>query len=609
VEYSKLFLKAFEYQKLGDKKAAVQYYQKCLSLNLNDPAIFINLHMMYKSEDSIISIAALSIAYQLSPNHPLCIKSINVRSKDFQALKNEEPSQPSKLLAKTLEFFFEENNINKPNLIRKAMDFYNKGQFVNSYVIYRFIAIIDTEINSHLQENIALCCHKIGNWTEADKIYSKLYKDKKHNKLTLNNYAIFLLETNSLERAKAIVEEALKKFPDYAEAWNTKGNILARMNKSLNAIRCYTNALDIEPGNIEFSTNLANQLITTGEFKKSLKLLQSSLENENISVNILKSYTELTKRPLEKKYKEWLLEKLLTEECEETKATIEFTLARSAEREKDHEAAFFHYSNGNRIRKQILKFDLESYLSKIDSTLQFQNVSNSKQVREPYDPIFVLGLPRTGTSLVEQMLAMCEDISALGELNFICDFFDTYDVNMIKDFTSTSELRSSYYDYVHRVHEPKIKFTDKMPLNYQYANILLNTFSTSKLLMLRRDKLPTIWSIYSTNFASKGNKFAYSISEIASVYDHYFQFCNKITKKYPDRVMIVDYSSIIDAPEAYTKSIADFIGVSWTKNWLEFSENKRAVNTASGITLRDGLLTRRDHRWTNYEVFIKEQLV
>lgn len=606
--YSKLFLQAYKSQKLGDNKVAVQYYQKCMSLNLNDPAIFINLHLMLKSKDRILSIASLSIAYQLSPNQPLCIKSIKSLSKEFKGQENGDRNDPGKLLREILGIFFAENNISKPNLIRKAMDYFNTGNFIYSYVVYKFIAIIDTEINSHLQENIALCCYKMSNWPEADKIYSKLYKDKKYNKLTLNNYAILLLEINALERAKDIVEEALKKFPDYADAWNTKGNILARMNKSLNAIRCYNKALDIEPGNIEFSTNLANQLITTGEFKKSLKLLQSSLENENISVNILKSYTELTKRPLEKKYKEWLLEKLLTEECEETKATIEFTLARSAEREKDYEAAFFHYSNGNRIRKQILKFDLESYLSKIDSTLQVQNVSNSKQVREPYDPIFVLGLPRTGTSLVEQMLAMCEDISALGELNFICDFFEAYDVNMIKDFTSTSELRSSYYDYVRRVHEPKIKFTDKMPLNYQYANILLNTFSTSKLLMLRRDKLPTIWSIYSTNFATKGNKFAYSISEISRVYDHYVRFCKKITQIYPNRVMIVDYSSLINAPETYTKSIADFVGVSWTKNWLEFSENKRAVNTASGITLRDGLLTRRDHRWTPYEVFIKEQL-
>ena len=220
-------------------------------------------------------------------------------------------------------------------------------------------------------------------------------------------------------------------------------------------------------------------------------------------------------------------------------------------------------------------------------------------------------MPRSGTSLVEQIIASHQEVYGGGELKNLAEYslpILTTILDSDSNIISNKDLLSIRTQYLESLGKLKISeniVTDKMPLNFQYIGFILSAFPEAKIIHLKRNPIATCWSNYKFLFVSKGNGFAFNQKDLVGYYDLYTDLMNFWHKLYPNKIYDINYEHLTNSQEEETRKLLEYCNLDWDENCLNFHTNKRAVKTISALQVREKMYQGSSEAWKKHWAYIK----
>jgi hypothetical protein len=287
-------------------------------------------------------------------------------------------------------------------------------------------------------------------------------------------------------------------------------------------------------------------------------------------------------------------------------------------RAKRHDEAFRHYQQANNLKRARIQHSAKGHSEFVDrliaaySSERFRDVDAGGSTSDA--PVFVLGMPRSGTTLVEQILCSHADVHGAGELATLGDI----ELDLTLRFAEQGgypdcvwalskadlEEAASRYLQVLTARSGRAKrVTDKMPSNFARIGLIKRLMPQARIIHCTREPLDTCLSNYFHYFAV-GNEFACRFEELAAYYADYRRLMAHWKSVFPSEIVDVAYEDVVADQEATSRRLVAAIGLDWDPDCLRFHENKRAVNTFNSMQVRQPIYTRAVGRWQEYEAHL-----
>lgn len=277
-----------------------------------------------------------------------------------------------------------------------------------------------------------------------------------------------------------------------------------------------------------------------------------------------------------------------------------------AKREGHFGNAFKYLKKANDIKRNYLKYDPERDEGNIKSIKhKFEEFWDTSIFCTPlidHQFIFIIGMPRSGTTLVEQTICNAEGVASVGEVPFATQFMSQTNLKMDLKVIS-QDLSSFYAAKIEKYRLSENHIIDKMPFNLFWVGFLAISFPNAQFVHCKRDARATCWSNYETSFA-EGNQFSYKLNEIVRHYNNCEDLMLFWKSKFQDRIFTLDYDAFTEEPEIIGSSLFDFLQLSWKQEYLDGKRNDRPVKTASQLQVKKGIYRNSSQAWKNFEPFI-----
>lgn len=404
--------------------------------------------------------------------------------------------------------------------------------------------------------------------------------------------ASVLVRLGEQEQAGEIYERLLKQEPEQAQVWQNWGHVLKTLGRRDEAIHAYRQAVTYQPTMGEAWWSLAN-----------LKTVKLGIDDIAAMEQALCQLEQAA------------------ESSEEDIFHLHFSLGKAFEDIRDYAASFRHYEEGNRRRRPLIEHDPNEFAAEVMATAQTFTGPFFARMGEggcpAPDPIFIVGLPRAGSTLVEQILAshsQVEGTMELPEMMIIAsrlqsrvDDGEFPDFGaMIASLTRDDRLRlgEEYMERtrVHR-HSDKPFFIDKMPNNWQHAGLIRLILPKAKIIDARRHPMSCCFSGWKQHFA-RGQTFSYDLAEIARYYRDYVMLMAAFDRAVPGAVHRVIYEKMVADTEEVVRKLLAHLRLPFEQGCLEYYNNDRAVRTASSEQVRQPIFTSGVEQWKHYEPWL-----
>ncbi|MDC1365902.1 sulfotransferase, partial [Pelagibacteraceae bacterium] len=441
----------------------------------------------------------------------------------------------------------------------------------------------------------------IGDLKLAKETFIKGYKMEPNNIAIMNNLANVHKNTGEIELSENLFKKIIEKKPDYINAYVNYGNLKRDNNDFEFAIDLYNKALKINskiPA-VLYSLSLAYQGL--GKFELAIDYAKKTLEIEpkftqaDMLISQSKKYQagDFHYEEMNSKKDNLILN-------DEQKTNLFFALAKAEEDMGLIEKSFNNLDIANSIRRKSLNFNinnettffnqLKNIFTKIDLSQKFINNIEERKV------VFILGMPRSGTSLVEQIITSHSSVFGAGELPQLSRIVKTKLMindnlseesifNLVKNEDFTNELRTDYYNYLKRFNSSKLFITDKAPLNFRWIGFIKILFPNSKIIHCSRNPKDNCLSIFK-NFFEGGLDFGYNQKELGTYYNLYLDLMNFWEEQFPNTIYNAQYEKIIEDPKNEIKNMIKFCDLSWEEDCLQFYNNKTPIKTLSTAQAR-----------------------
>ena len=531
--------------------------------------------------------------------------------------------------------------MNSNNLdINNILNLYKEKNY-NSFIKLGLKLLKKNPKNYQLTYLMGLSYINLEKYAEAEKYFDKLlYVQKKPE--------IFFIQANIHKQLKkydsaiSYFEEAIKLNPNYSEAYNNLGNTKKRVGKIDEAISCFEKAIQLKENNIEAYFNLANIYKEDRNFNELIKIYKKILNfNRNdlktlynlgsaylflgdifkgkyyfekiikINKNHVPSYrnyisvTKITKKNEIFKQLELLNEDIFSND---DKVLFYDALCKGYFDQDNDELAFKYLEKSNSLKKKNSKFsfekieieskDTKTFFEKIDNV--YINYKDTLKSR----PIFIIGMPRSGTTLIEQILSSHSQIYGAGELDFLPKIIDRLGIKKPRNLESFfTEIRNSYYDQIKRISNENY-IIDKLPVNYKWIGFIINALPESKIIHIERNPMAVCWSNYKTSFVDSGMDFNLSQQDIAKYYSLYLDTINFWKSKYAKKIFDVSYENFVNDFETNSKKILNFLDLNWEDQIKNYDKNIRPVTTASFQQVREGIKKNTSMAWKKYSTYL-----
>ena len=293
---------------------------------------------------------------------------------------------------------------------------------------------------------------------------------------------------------------------------------------------------------------------------------------------------------------------------------LNFALSKVYEDLENHKEQFKFLNEANSLRKKELNYSIErdqKLFSRIKET--FNNppfeINYTKLNIKSIKPIFIVGMPRSGTSLVHQILDSHSEVKGLGELNnlnkFVVPLLKSFNHD-IKEYFSKKELLLLRDEYLNSLPISNINeniIVDKMPLNFRYVGFILSCFPDAKVIHMNRDPMATCWSIYKYEF--RGNAYSFNQEDIASYYGLYSDLMGFWKDLFPGKIYDLCYEDLTSNQEEETQELLRYCELEWDDKCLNFHNNKTSVKTTSSMQVRKKMYQGSSEAWKKYEIYLK----
>ncbi|RPH58922.1 MAG: sulfotransferase family protein, partial [Burkholderiales bacterium] len=423
------------------------------------------------------------------------------------------------------------------------------------------------------------------------------------------------LERLDLPAARASIERAAQLNPRSANVQIHLANVEARSGRHLDAIESYRRATELSPALPAGYLGLGNTLKTVGRQAEAIAsyrratVLRPELSEAWWSLSNLKTFrfedadVDTMERQLE-------AGKL----SDEARVQFSFALAKAREDRGEYARAFALYDRGNRTRRALENYDpiqTEMINEKIVDVFTAEFLARHAGRGHPDPaPIFIVGLPRSGSTLIEQILASHSQVDATHELPEAGRLIQRINRDRVdriaypeavRDFSDEAwaALGRSYIEQTRQYRRDAPRFIDKMPNNFASIGLLSLALPNARFINTRRHPLDTCLSCYRQLFA-RGQPFTYDLLELGEYYLQYDRMMAHWHAVLPGRVLDVQYESVVADQEAQTRRLLDFCGLPWEDPCLRYYETERAIRTASSEQVRRPIYTSSMGLWRHY---------
>lgn len=404
--------------------------------------------------------------------------------------------------------------------------------------------------------------------------------------------ASVLVRLGDQEQARDIYEKLLAQRPEQPLLWQNLGHVLKTLGRQADAIGAYRQAVTYQPTMGEAWWSLANL--------KTVKLGSADIATMERALESLK--------PDEADRQEDIFH-------------LHFSLGKALEDAKDYAASFHHYDRGNRLRRTLISHDADAFSAEVAVTADvftaaFITETGGGGCPAP-DPIFIVGLPRSGSTLVEQILSSHSQVEGTMELSEMMTIASRLQSRvdegefpdfraMITALTPADRLRLGE-EYIERtrVHRRTDRplFIDKMPNNWQHIGLIKLLLPNAKIIDARRHPLSCGFSGWKQHFA-RGQTFSYDLADIGRYYRDYMGLMAAYEVAAPGAVHRVIYENMVANTEQEVRLLLDYLDLPFEQACLEFYNNDRAVRTASSEQVRQPIFKDGIEHWKNYETWL-----
>ena len=442
---------------------------------------------------------------------------------------------------------------------------------------------------------------QIGDLKLAKETLVKGYKMDQNNIAIMNNLANVYKNIGEVDLSENLFKKIIEKKPDYVNAYVNFGSLKRDNNDFDFAIDLYNKALKINSQIPAVLYSLALAYQGLGKFdlaidyaKKTLKIEPKFTQADMLISQSMKYQTgDLHYEQMNSKKNNLILN-------DEQKTNLLFALAKAEEDMGLIEKSFKHLDIANSTRRKSLDFNinneanffnkLKNIFTKIDFSRNFINNIEEKKI------IFILGMPRSGTSLTEQIITSHSSVFGAGELPQLSrivktklmindDLSEENILNLVKNEDFASQLRADYFNYLKRFNTSKPFITDKAPLNFRWIGFIKILFPNSKIIHCSRNPKDNCLSIFK-NFFEGGSDFGYNQKELGTYYNLYLNLMNFWEEQFPNTIYNAQYEKIIEDPEKEIKNMIKFCNLNWEEECLQFYNNKTPIKKLSTAQAR-----------------------
>lgn len=405
-----------------------------------------------------------------------------------------------------------------------------------------------------------------------------------------------------------------------------RASVLVRLGNQQQAIDIYRQLLDQQPAQPQIWQNLGHALKTLGRQADAVQAYREAVHRQPTMGEAWWSLANLKTVKLDGADIATMEQALasLTADAPDRREDIfhlHFSLGKALEDAQDYPASFRHYDLGNRLRRTMVRHDADAFSAEIRATAACFTAPFIARMNDggcpAADPIFIVGLPRAGSTLIEQILASHSQVEGTMELPDMMmiasrlqarvddgEFADF--AAMIASLTAADRLRlgQEYIDRtrVHR-HSDRPRFVDKMPNNWQHVGLIRLILPNAKIVDARRHPLSCCFSGWKQHFA-RGQTFSYDLADIGRYYSDYAALMTAYDAAAPGAVHRVFYEAMVGDTEREIRRLLDYLGLPFEAGCLEFYKNDRAVRTASSEQVRQPIFTQGVEQWKHYDPWL-----
>jgi tetratricopeptide (TPR) repeat protein len=461
--------------------------------------------------------------------------------------------------------------------------------------------------------NLGAALTKLGRDKEALAYFYQAIKIEPDSPDAHSNIGNALLLKGHYAAAEPFLRRAVKLNPRHVEARVNLGLVLSYLSRLRDARFQFEKALKYQPGNPEALSGLAVIAATEGSFDQTGAMLNRALQVNPKMPRALALQAGLRKMtPSDSAWLKNAEEVAASEIAPLEESELRFAIAKYYDDVQDFKLAFQNYKRANDLLKPIAEpYDRAAYKRFVDAMVR---VYTSDTVARAGDgasasmkPVFVVGMPRSGTTLTQQIIASHPSAKGAGELQFWSEAARDHEAEInagpLRESTR-NKLAQAYLRVLEAKPGEALRIVDKAPVNSDYLGVIHSVFPNARIIYMQRDPIDTCLSCYFQKFVLSLN-FTMDLSDLA---DHYLEHRRLMTHWRailpPGTMLDVPYEELVADQEGWTRKILDFLGLEWDERVLNFHETKRAVATASFWQVRQKIYKNSVRRWRNYERFI-----
>lgn len=484
---------------------------------------------------------------------------------------------------------------------------------------------------------------------EAIQAYKVALDRDPHHVEAAYNFGITLRDAKKPEIALKALQKTVLLKPDHADAYEALAPLMEDLGWREDAIEVYRKAIELQPDKASLIVAFSRALMTSNRVEEAETVLKPLLEKfpeapslraqfasvrlyqgdrkaaAEIADEIVNKFPKTagvhytlaqSEREGDHEARIAQIEEVLAEGVEEKEAesALEFALATRYEALKRHEEAFDHYIRANARKREALEdrgvvYDREAEEARIDAMTKVY--AGPETFEGPFGsdselPVFIVGMPRSGTTLTEQILASHPEMAGAGELTAIGNAVKRMreTIGYPRNPPTEKALKNIAELYLQRLREVDahaLRVTDKMPGNFHYVGLITRIFPKARIIHCRRNAVDNCLSCFVQNFGAEGLSWSFDLEDAAHQYREYHRLMEHWRSVLPPgRMLEIDYEETVADLEGQARKLVDFVGMEWDDACLSFHETKRAVITASHDQVRQPIYKSSVGRWKRY---------
>ncbi len=548
-----------------------------------------------------------------------------------------------------------QNNISEfhKNLL-EAVNLHSKKKFKEAEIIYNKLNNLQPR-NYDVLRHLGILCQDQGQHEKAYNFFLKSIEIKPDGFEAISNLGTIHLFNKNRDLAQKCFEKALSINPSYIPAINNLSGLHHRLNDAKLSLKYAKLALSLQPNNSvtknqfakalvlnnrlpdaidifrslsneypndnNFKINLATSLKENGEITESNQIVKKGFEQNFKDLDFFSYYVANRKNKLNQEHINYY-EKLLTDQTthNHTKVVISYAFFEYYRNQGDFDLSGKFLNECNKLQYSMRVFDIEKEVHFFD---KMKRVTDGVVFKPKIDdkkiiPIFICGMPRSGTTLCEQILASHSKISGAGELSELTELSGIerliqgdnekvieFEKNL-RDVSFMQNIRNKYINFLSKYSDHNSKFvTDKMPHNFIFIGLIKLIFPDAKIIYCKRDPIDNCFSLYTHKFLEMSHQYSYNLTMLGNYYLLHKDFMSYWLNKYQD-IFVLDNEELVNNQESVSKDLIEYCGLDWEEECLNFYNTKRQVRTASIEQVRKPMNKKSIGAWKKYKKYLTE---